>query len=298
MFKEWGIPELAAAMGRSKRTARSWLDGSRVIPQHSLALLERDVPVASTDSTHFLACIYDERGWDTADISALLKVPIESVKRWERGEELIPDHFMMPIMVAAKLENDANSVLEQLRIYMFPYCIKAVGDGYIILNRHYKTMGTFSKKRQDYENDPSVFRCKITPDIAIKLSYCGSCDAETIYLYNDGCVPGVDRIHTLKYLKRLEVLMRLKVKVALNSDRTSVDHEVIWRLSNLHSIINGKIQNDDENDDPPTEEMVDHANLEWSLIHEILGDEKMAVAKAKVETFLSRVRGDAAGAAS
>jgi hypothetical protein len=45
----------------------------------------------------------------------------------------------------------------------------------------------------------------------VKLSYKGDPNVDKVYLYNDGCVPAENPEHMQSYLKRLEILAKLKV---------------------------------------------------------------------------------------
>ena len=46
---------------------------------------------------------------------------------------------------------------------------------------------------------------------ATKISFKGSTDLDSIYLYNDGCVPTHTAANMTAYLKRLAALAKLKV---------------------------------------------------------------------------------------
>lgn len=99
----------------------------------------------------------------------------------------------------------------EARKVFFPYCIQRVADGrYILLNRNYKPLGTFSGEWVEYETHPSVAEIDIPPAVAKKLSWGGSDDTDRIYLYADSCVPTDSKAHMDAYLSRLAVLMALK----------------------------------------------------------------------------------------
>lgn len=103
----------------------------------------------------------------------------------------------------------------ELRSTHFPYCIKRIADGrYIPLNRNYKPLGIQSSDWVTYETDPSATAIAITAAAARNISWAGSEDLDTIYLYNDGCIPTESAAHMSAYLKRLDVLMKLKRKPA------------------------------------------------------------------------------------
>lgn len=45
------LAELGALLGRTRRTARAWMSGARVIPDHALALLEIRLAQRSSNQT-------------------------------------------------------------------------------------------------------------------------------------------------------------------------------------------------------------------------------------------------------
>ncbi len=98
-------------------------------------------------------------------------------------------------------------------IYM-PYCLKKQEDGsYAVLNREYKPVGFNTRDFINYEDYPVTTTLKgIGPGVAKKLSYSGSDDTETIYLYNDGCVPVHSTSNMNAYLKKLGTLAKLSAK--------------------------------------------------------------------------------------
>jgi len=98
-------------------------------------------------------------------------------------------------------------------IYM-PYCLEKQDDGsYAVLNREYKPVGFNTREHIDYKAFPVTTPFKgVGQGVAKKLSYKGSEDTETIYLYNDGCVPTQSAENMNAYLKRLTILAKLKVK--------------------------------------------------------------------------------------
>ena len=93
--------------------------------------------------------------------------------------------------------------LNDFRAVFLPYCIEKQPDGrYVVLNReHIK-----------YEEYPICVELKgIGSATAAKFSYKGDLNTEKIYLYNDGCIPTESAEHMNNYLKRLEILAKLKV---------------------------------------------------------------------------------------
>lgn len=100
------------------------------------------------------------------------------------------------------------------RWVFLPYCIQQLGDGrYIVLNRRYKPLGSFTTSWVDYETDPSACALNITPAIAARLSWKGSEDTTLIHLYADACLPEESVVHMRAYSERLQVLMKLRASV-------------------------------------------------------------------------------------
>lgn len=104
--------------------------------------------------------------------------------------------------------------LGDVRSVHLPYCLKRQADGsYVFLNREYKPIGF---KTAEYVPDYSAYPvCVRLPGLraatAAKLSYNGSSDLETIYLYDDGCVPTDSPRYMKAYADKLERLAKLKV---------------------------------------------------------------------------------------
>lgn len=94
-----------------------------------------------------------------------------------------------------------------------PYCIDRQPDGkYAVLNREYKPVGFKTKEYINYEEYPVCVKLKrIGPATAAKISYKGDSNTDRIYLYDDGCVPTKSTENMKAYLKRLEILAKLKV---------------------------------------------------------------------------------------
>lgn len=109
----------------------------------------------------------------------------------------------------------AEPIRTDLRTVAFPYCLQRLGDGrYVLLNRKFKPIGFVTSDWVTYETQPVAVRLPgLTPARAAKLSYAGKPDLDTIYLYKDGCVPTASVAAMRDYLKRLELLMRLKAVV-------------------------------------------------------------------------------------
>ena len=86
-------------------------------------------------------------------------------------------------------------------------------DGsYAVLNREYKPVGFNTRDHIDYKDFPVTTQFKgIGLGIAKKISYNGSEGTETIYLYDDGCVPTQSTASMNSYLEKLRILAKLRV---------------------------------------------------------------------------------------
>lgn len=104
--------------------------------------------------------------------------------------------------------------LNDFRAVFFPYCLDKQPDGqYVVLNREYKPIGFKTKENVKYEDYPIFVELKgVGSATAAKLSYKGDPNTDRIYLYNDSCVPTESAEHMKNYLKRLEILAKLKVE--------------------------------------------------------------------------------------
>jgi len=102
----------------------------------------------------------------------------------------------------------------EIRKIFMPYCIKKLMDGrYIILNRNYKPLGSFSRDYIIYEEHPSACKLNITTLRASKLSWEESKDIDMIFLYNDGSIPTNSAASMKNYLERVAILMNLTGEV-------------------------------------------------------------------------------------
>jgi hypothetical protein len=100
------------------------------------------------------------------------------------------------------------------RAVFLPYCLQKQPDGrYAVLNRRYKPVGFQTREYLKYEDYPICVKLKgLRSTNAAKISFDGNPDTDTIYLYNDGCVPTHSTKHMRDYLQRLEMLAALKVE--------------------------------------------------------------------------------------
>lgn len=104
--------------------------------------------------------------------------------------------------------------LGDFRSVHMPYCLKKQKDGsYIVLNREYKPIGFRTKDWLTYGDYPISHKfIGLGPSVAKKLSWSGDKNLDEIFLYNDGCIPDKSSENMTGYLKRIEVLMKLKIK--------------------------------------------------------------------------------------
>ena len=94
-----------------------------------------------------------------------------------------------------------------------PYCLQRLKDGrYIVLNRQYKPLGTFSGEWVDYETHPSACKLDIDSKTALSLSCLNSDNLDRIQIWwIDGQGTTGTKADARVYLKRLELLMHLSV---------------------------------------------------------------------------------------
>jgi hypothetical protein len=101
----------------------------------------------------------------------------------------------------------------EFRAVHMPYCLKRLDDGrYVVLNRDYKPLGFRTRERVVYESFPIAVKFKgLTKKLAAKLSWDGSANLESIFLYNDATVPTDSAKRMTAYLERLAILAKLKI---------------------------------------------------------------------------------------
>ncbi len=104
--------------------------------------------------------------------------------------------------------------LNDFRAVFLPYCLEKQPDGRVaVLNREYNPIGFKTREHIKYEDYPVCVKLKnLSSATAVKLSYKGDSNTDKIYLYNDGCVPTEKSEYMQNYLKRLEILAKLKVE--------------------------------------------------------------------------------------
>ena len=110
------------------------------------------------------------------------------------------------------------------RIY-FPYCLDRMednGERWVLLNRKYKPVGFYPPGNPwvDYEKQNWSFRFVRTPTYKVfqKLSWeplkvSTVPEITRVCFYNDGCRPDYSKEAAARYLKRLEILMKLSIKI-------------------------------------------------------------------------------------
>lgn len=105
------------------------------------------------------------------------------------------------------------SVSTDFRAVYFPYCIEKQADNtWVILNREYKPVGFNTSDFIRYEDYPVSARLKgIGPGVCKKLSHTGEVEGDRIYLYNDGSAPTHTRGNMDAYLKKLDILAKLRL---------------------------------------------------------------------------------------
>jgi hypothetical protein len=69
-------------------------------------------------------------------------------------------------------------------------CEHLPDERYVVLKQEYKPPGFKTMALVNYEEHPVAAKFKgLTPKIAAKISSQGSEDFDSIFLYNDGCIP-------------------------------------------------------------------------------------------------------------
>lgn len=103
--------------------------------------------------------------------------------------------------------------LSDFRTIYLPYCIKQQADGsWLVLNREYKPVGFNTGDQINYEDFPVSTKFQELDQATLeKLSYSGEAKSESVYLYNDGTDPLIGAAEMEAYLKRIEILAKLRV---------------------------------------------------------------------------------------
>ena len=104
--------------------------------------------------------------------------------------------------------------LGDFRSVVLPYCLKKTSKNeYIVLNREYKPVGFNTFEHLEYKDYPIMLNLKgLTPQKVKEISWEGDSNDEMIFLYNDGCIPTRSKENMNRYLKRLEILAKLKIE--------------------------------------------------------------------------------------
>ncbi len=98
---------------------------------------------------------------------------------------------------------------EAHRIFM-PYCLQRLDSGkWVVLNRNYKPLGYTKEEWVEYEQYAVPLKISVTEKKKISFD---RTTGDTIWLYNDGCVPTSSSEDMQAYSKRLEVLSKLSIK--------------------------------------------------------------------------------------
>lgn len=101
------------------------------------------------------------------------------------------------------------------RVYL-PYCVTKMHDsigGWIVLNRHYKPLGQ-PNVWFDYKNIPPDVRIAeitISQQTRLHHGYGNFIPDDTVWLYNDACVPMNTKAYWLQYQEKLAILAKLKL---------------------------------------------------------------------------------------
>ena len=104
--------------------------------------------------------------------------------------------------------------INDFRAIYLTYCLKKQKDGsYIVLNRDYKPLGLNTYEDVKYEKYPIATKLPgMTKNKAIELSWNDSSETDNIFLYNDGTNPIQSKNNMSEYLKKIEMLAKLKTK--------------------------------------------------------------------------------------
>ncbi len=103
--------------------------------------------------------------------------------------------------------------LDTFKSVIMPYCLKKEADGnYVVLNREYKPLGFITSEMIRYEQYPISAKLRaINEKKAQQLSHDASPNVERIFLYNGATDPTSNKTNLDAYLKRVEILLKLKV---------------------------------------------------------------------------------------
>ena len=98
-----------------------------------------------------------------------------------------------------------------VRAVYFPYCLQKQEDGsWVLLNRNYKPVGFNTDDYIKYEDYPVSIKLKGLREKTLQaISHDGEV-SDNIFLYDDGCVPTSSSSSMASYLKKVEILLKLK----------------------------------------------------------------------------------------
>lgn len=99
-----------------------------------------------------------------------------------------------------------------MRQLIFPYALMRNNDGsFTAVNRLYKPLGFDASEHVNYSDYPINHKFKGVGEATLrKLAWNGNIEGN-IMLYSDACAPFANDKDTKAYLKRLEILAKLKV---------------------------------------------------------------------------------------
>ncbi len=98
-----------------------------------------------------------------------------------------------------------------IRANFFPYCMKRQEDGsWVLLNRNYKPIGFNTDEYVIYDQHPVSIKLKGLREKTLKALSCDGELSDNIFLYNDSCTPSSSTSAMTAYLKKLEILLKIK----------------------------------------------------------------------------------------
>jgi hypothetical protein len=93
------------------------------------------------------------------------------------------------------------------------YCVRILEDGsFQLLNRNYSIIGHGGRYDRPEGPNTTFKPVRFTKRMRAKIAYNGEYENNYIFLYGDGCKPDSSPEDWAAYSKRLEALLKLKVK--------------------------------------------------------------------------------------